>query len=177
MWSHCNSLHAVDYINSGSLLKHGRRHLTFTNYTSFSICNLKWQTFLWNTNIATSYEMGQVRLCDQDTYLLLCCIEEYRKSKPEEWLSAASTFCGLWVMCLFSKIGRIKTKIHHSFCLVKLCKDAFFFNTLIFNRSRSRTFQSHYHLLYMYIALHVSHWAEYNWWHTSIFRLKVLLGG
>lgn len=118
MWTHCNNVQAVNYINSGLLLKHGRRCLTSTNYNSFSICDVKWQMFLWTTNIATTYEMGQVRLWVEDTYLLLCCIEEYRKSKPGESHSAASTFCGLWVMCLFSKNGRIKTKIHHSFvCL------------------------------------------------------------
>lgn len=140
MWTHCNNVQTVNYINSGLLLKHRRRCLTFTNYTSFSICDLKWQTFLWNTNIATSYEMGQVRLCDEDTTFCCIALKSIEKASPKN-VTAASTFCGLWVMCLFSKTDRIKTKIHHSFCLFKLCKEAFFFNRLIFNRSRSRTFQ------------------------------------
>lgn len=147
MRSHCNSLHAVDYINSGSLLKHGRRDLTFTNYTSFSIC-------IWNDkrSFETPISPRPMRWVKSGCVMrtpTFCCValKSIEKASPKNVSQKPPAFCGLWVMCLFSKIGRIKTKIHHFFCLLILCKDAFFFNTLIFNRSRSRTFQSHYRLL------------------------------
>lgn len=102
MWTHCNSVQTVNYINSGLLLKHRRRCLTFTNYTSFSICDLKWQTFLWNTNIATSYEMGQVRLCDEDTTFCCVALKSIEKAslknvtqQPPRFVGCGSCVCSL----------------------------------------------------------------------------------